>query len=109
MDSVVDEDRVRTSDGRFVAGLACGVVVGVAAGLLLAPRRGSELRDQIADTMNQAGRRARESYDRASESVTLMAGRAATVAEDFTERAANLTSKLNSAISSKVSNYTQPS
>jgi len=38
--------------GRLLLGLASGAAAGIAAGLLFAPKKGSETRKQIADTTN---------------------------------------------------------
>ena len=58
---------VRESAGYdFLSGLLCGAVVGAAAGLLLAPRSGTEIRGQMARSAGQLRRQAERTYDRAS-------------------------------------------
>jgi gas vesicle protein len=39
----------------FLAGLCAGAIVGTVAALLFAPRSGSELREQLADSASRAG------------------------------------------------------
>ena len=89
-----DEDR-RSSSGTFLTGMCWGMAIGAVAALFFAPRRGSELRGQVADSMNRASRRAVDTYTRASETMTDFAGRAANMAGNLTDRAATLTAKLN--------------
>ena len=54
----------------FVFGSVAGVVCGVAAGLLLAPRSGAESRAMAADAMNDAWDSAVDAYERGSKAVT---------------------------------------
>jgi gas vesicle protein len=54
----------------LLIGLACGAAVGVAAGLLLAPRPGARMRAQVGDTASRVGRKARDSYESASHVVS---------------------------------------
>src|SRR5262245_58965486 len=100
MSSLSEEDRV-SSSGAFVSGMVWGIAIGAVAALFLAPRRGAELRGQVADSMNRASRRAVDTYNRASERMTGMAGRAADLAGNLTDRAATLTAKLNQTISDR--------
>jgi gas vesicle protein len=62
----------------FMTGLFAGVVIGAGIGLLCAPRKGSELRDQISDAAANVGKtvtkttddlvqRGRDAYGRARE------------------------------------------
>jgi gas vesicle protein len=85
----------------FLAGILCGVALGAVAGLLLAPRRGAELREQVADSMNRASRRAVDTYTKASETMNDIAERAADLAGNLTDRAAALTARLNRTMSSR--------
>ena len=87
---------------RFLAGMMVGFTVGAVAALFLAPRRGVELREKVADSMNRASRRAADTYTRASETMNDLAGRAADlagraadIAGNLSDRAATLTAKLN--------------
>jgi gas vesicle protein len=85
----------------FLIGMLCGVALGAVAGLLLAPRRGSELREQVADSMNRASRRAADTYTKASETMNDIAERAADIAGNLSDRAATLTARLNRTLSSR--------
>jgi hypothetical protein len=55
--------------GGFMMGLLTGTVLGAGLGMLLAPKRGSELRTQIGEGASSIGRRAGEIADRARESM----------------------------------------
>jgi len=94
-------DDIQSSSNTFFAGMMWGIAIGAVAALFLAPRRGAELRGQVADSMNRASRRAMDTYNRASETVNDVAGRAADLAENLTDRAATMTKKLNQGMSSK--------
>jgi len=94
-------DDVESSSGRFLAGMIWGIAIGAVAGLFLAPRRGSELREQVADSVNRASRRAANTYTRASETVNDFAGRAADVTKTLSDRAAVLPAKLNRRMSDR--------
>ena len=96
-------ENFKSRNTTFLAGMMCGIAFGAVAALLLAPRRGVELRGQFADSMNRASRRARYTYDRATETVNDMAGRAVHIADNLADRAAHLTAKLNQAMSQKSS------
>ena len=90
-------DDVQSSISSFLAVMMWGIAIGEIAAIFLTPRRGSELRVQVADSMNRASRRAMDTYNRASGTVNDMAGRAADLAENLADRAAVLTKKLNQA------------
>jgi gas vesicle protein len=68
-------DTDRSTAGAFVVGLLCGAAVGAAAGLLLAPKTGSEMRRQVAHSADEWRRKATEAYDNASSSVNDMMAR----------------------------------
>lgn len=59
----------------FVMGLLTGTVLGAGLGMLLAPKSGAELRNQISDTASSAGRAASEQYRKASEAANNLAGK----------------------------------
>jgi gas vesicle protein len=61
-------DAAAQSNG-FVMGLLCGAALGAAIGLLFAPKPGSELRNQLADTTERFRRKAGEAYNQASDTV----------------------------------------
>jgi gas vesicle protein len=103
-------DDVQSSSSSFLAGMMWGIAIGAVAAVFLTPRRGSELRGQVADSMNRASRSAKNTYSRASETVNDiagraadLAGRAADLAENLTDRAAVLTRKLNQTMTSRTS------
>src|SRR6478735_2319970 len=58
-----DSDNQDSSNLSFVAGLFTGAVIGAGVGLLFAPRAGSELRGQLADSASAMGRRMSETID----------------------------------------------
>jgi gas vesicle protein len=101
MNTFQSEGFESSDGGSFLTGMLCGMAIGAAIALFLAPRPGAELRGQVADSVNRAGRRAKETYDRASETVSEIANRAADVAEHVTDRAATMTAKLNRTISAR--------
>ena len=94
-----DEDE--SSSNRFLLGMIWGVAIGAVAGLFLAPRRGAELRGQVADSVNRASRRAADTYNRASETMNDLAGRAADISKNLSDRASVLTAKLNRTMSER--------
>ena len=59
----------------FLYGLLFGAALGAAAGLLLAPRAGAELRHDMTDSARRLRRKAGELYDEASHVVTDVAAR----------------------------------
>jgi gas vesicle protein len=77
----------------FWMGICCGTLFGASAALLLAPKSGKELRNGVAESANRIGERARNTYQRASEGVTYVAGRAADIADDLADRAKRLTAR----------------
>jgi gas vesicle protein len=100
MSSLEYEDRP-SSRSAFLTGMMWGIAIGAVGALFLAPRRGAELRGQVADSMNRASRRAVDTYTRASERMNSVAGRAANLAGNLTDRAATLTAKLNQTITDR--------
>ena len=52
----------------MLAGVGLGAIIGAAAGLLFAPKAGSELRGSIGEQARTIGNKASEQYRRASES-----------------------------------------
>ena len=72
-------DSESTSSG-FMMGIVCGAAVGAAVGLLLAPKAGSELRQQLYEQSGRLRRRAADGYNAAAETVS-------NVVDDVSERA----------------------
>ncbi|HEX2310326.1 MAG TPA: YtxH domain-containing protein, partial [Vicinamibacterales bacterium] len=64
---MAEYDREEHEGGGFMMGLLTGTVLGAGLGMLLAPKRGSELRTQIGEGASTLGRRATEMADRARE------------------------------------------
>jgi len=61
--------------GGFMMGLLAGTVLGAGLGMLLAPRSGHDLRDQLGEQAKNFGNKASEQYRRASETATNWAER----------------------------------
>src|SRR5262245_9807881 len=59
----------------FLFGLVCGAALGALAGLLLAPKPGSELRSDVSDSARRLRRKAGEMYDKGSNVVTDVAAK----------------------------------
>src|SRR5262245_8424123 len=59
----------------FVMGLITGAAVGAALGLIFAPKRGSELRGDIARSTGDIRRRASQAYDSVSDTVSDLANK----------------------------------
>jgi gas vesicle protein len=76
----------RSGGNEFMIGLLVGGAVGVAVGLLLAPKSGAELRHQIADYSERFRRRAGETYDRASETMSDLAQKGKDAVNDLAQR-----------------------
>jgi gas vesicle protein len=53
----------------FLFGLICGAALGALAGLLLAPKPGAELRNDVSDSARRLRRKAGEMYDKGSDVV----------------------------------------
>jgi len=72
-----EQERTDSSSGMaFITGLFAGAVIGTGIGLLFAPRKGSELREQLSDAATNVSKtvskaaddyveRGRKAYDRA--------------------------------------------
>jgi gas vesicle protein len=79
-DGMADYEREEhEGGGGFMMGLLTGTVLGAGLGMLLAPKRGSELRNQLSEQASSIGRRA-------SGAVTEMADRARDVMGRGTEQ-----------------------
>ena len=66
----MERGRIDNSGSAFAMGLFTGAVLGAGLGLLLAPRAGSELREQITDSVTGLGDSVSKTYRRASEQVS---------------------------------------
>ena len=63
------------SGGGFIMGLLAGTVLGAGLGMLLAPKSGTDLRDQLSEQAKHFGEKASEGYRRASETASNWAER----------------------------------
>ncbi len=72
---VRDNDEHNEVGGGFIIGLLTGAVLGVGLGMLLAPKAGADLRDELGEQARNLGTKASERYQRASETATGLAGR----------------------------------
>jgi gas vesicle protein len=79
-------DRTNGGGNEFMIGLLCGTAVGAAIGLLLAPKSGAELRNQLADSADRLRRKAGETYEQASGTVSEMVDKGRSVAEDAMDK-----------------------
>ena len=74
----VEPEGHRSSGGAFLAGLMMGAAIGAGLALLFAPKKGSELRGQIADSAKKARESARQAYAQATQTAGAAASRAMT-------------------------------
>jgi gas vesicle protein len=106
----MDRDESVTAGAGFVTGLIAGALVGAGLGLFFAPRRGAELRRQVADSATNVGQavsktvdewsdQGRAFYDRvrdvashAGEVVERMSNTVASTAESVANQANNVAS-----------------
>jgi gas vesicle protein len=85
--------------GSFLMGLLTGTVVGVGLGMLLAPKAGSELRNQLSDQAGALANQAQEGYRKATESAGQWAERGKQAAGEWAERGKDLYGKAREAVS----------
>lgn len=60
-----DTERSNSTGSNFLMGLVCGAAVGAAVGLLLAPKTGAQMREQLASSGDRLRKRASEGYSTA--------------------------------------------
>jgi gas vesicle protein len=95
----------------FMTGLFAGALIGTGIGLLFAPRKGSELREQLSDAATNAGKtmsktaddfvqkgrgaydRARDVASRAGDEIDRVAGAAAKSMDEATDAARDATER----------------
>lgn len=75
----------------FLSGLLFGAVVGVAAGLLFAPKSGVEIRGEVARSAKQVRRKAEDTYEHASSFVHDTVDRGRDAWNSFHEARENVT------------------
>jgi gas vesicle protein len=93
-------DRFDKSDGGgFMIGLLTGTVVGVGLGMLLAPKAGSELRNQLSDQAGALANQAHDGYRRATQSAGQWAEKGQQVAGEWADRGKDVYSKARQAVS----------
>jgi gas vesicle protein len=94
-------DRFDNSDGggSFMMGLLTGTVVGVGLGMLLAPKAGSELRNQLSDQAGALANQAQEGYRKATESAGQWAEKGKQVAGEWADRGKDVYGKAREAVS----------
>lgn len=63
-------DSENSGGSGFVMGVVCGAAIGAAVGLLLAPKAGSELRQQLYESSGRLRRKAADGYNAAAETVS---------------------------------------
>jgi gas vesicle protein len=85
--------------GSFMMGLLTGTVVGVGLGLLLAPKTGSELRNQLSDQAGALANQAQEGYRKATESAGQWTEKGKQAAGEWAERGKDLYGKAREAVS----------
>ena len=104
-----NHDRYENEGGGngFMVGLLTGAVLGAGLGMLLAPKAGAELRNNIGEQARNIGNKASEQYRRASETATdwaekgrEVAGKAREAVQRGAEEARNYVSKTGSEYSS---------
>jgi gas vesicle protein len=86
--------------GMFVMGLLTGSVLGVALGMLFAPKAGSELRKQLSKQAGALANQAQEGYRQTTENVGQLAEKGKEVADELAEHGKNLYGKAREAVSS---------
>jgi gas vesicle protein len=62
-----DRRQADSSGGSFVLGLLTGAFLGAGLGMLLAPKAGSELRNQLSDQADSLAHKAADRYGRVTE------------------------------------------
>jgi len=71
----------------FLVGLLAGAALGAGLGLLFAPKKGRELRGQLADSASSIGRVASDRYHKVAGAVSAIADRGRDVGRDVMARA----------------------
>ena len=71
----------------FLVGLLAGAALGAGLGLLFAPKKGRELRGQLADSASTIGRAASDGYHKVAGAVSAMADRGRDVGREVMARA----------------------
>lgn len=68
------KDKDNNGSGVIAASLLAGAGVGVLAGMLLAPKKGKDLRKQVTDSANKLSTQASDLYNTSKDKVTTLTG-----------------------------------
>jgi gas vesicle protein len=92
-------DRSSDGSGNFVMGLLVGAVVGAGVALLFAPKKGADLRNQLADQAGALTNQAQEGYRKAADSAGQWADRSKAAAGELADRGKDLYGQAREAVS----------
>jgi len=82
---------------RFIVGLLAGAAMGVGLGMLLAPKAGSELRNQLSGQAGALANQARDGYRKATETAGQWAEKGKAAAGEWAERGKDMYGKAREA------------
>ncbi len=85
--------------GGFMIGLLAGTALGAGLGMLLAPKAGSELRNQLSEQAGTLANQAQEGYRKATANAGQWAEKGKEAAGDWAERGKDMYGKTREAVS----------
>jgi gas vesicle protein len=88
-----DRRQAESSGGSFVIGLLTGAFLGAGLGMLLAPKAGSELRNELSDQAGGLGHKAADQYGRVTEKAREWADRGREAGAEVYDKARDLVSQ----------------
>ena len=88
-----DRRQADSNGGSFVMGLLTGAFLGAGLGLLLAPKAGSELRNQLSDRAGSLGDKAADQYGRVTGKAREWADRGREAGAEVYDKARDLVSQ----------------
>jgi gas vesicle protein len=88
-----DRRQAESSGGSFVMGLLTGAFLGAGLGILLAPKAGSELRNQLSDQAGSLGHKAADQYGRVTEKAREWADRGREAGAEVYDKARDFVSQ----------------
>jgi gas vesicle protein len=100
-----DRRQADGSGGSFVIGLLTGAFLGAGLGMLLAPKAGSQLRNQLSDQAGSLGHKAADQYERVTGKAREWADRGREAGAEAYDKTRDLVSqgaKSTSGVSEKV-------